>query len=102
MVPGETDEQRQQKAEVLAERRGREKAEIDAQFIADKRRLDAINHSIEKTGDALLTLDKRVDDLAIMVATMRTKLGFYAALGSLAGGGVVALVVGLATKVGGG
>ena len=101
MVPGETDEQRQQKAETLAEKRGEEKAEIKAHLRDHDKHLAAINGSIDRMGSSLQGLDDRVDELKVEIATMKTKLGFYAAIGSIVGAGAVTLVVAVATRAAG-
>lgn len=102
MVPGETEDQRQQKAERLAYERGQKDADVAAQLRELKSHAKIVNGSIERMGTSLQGVDDRVDGLTVEIAKMKTKLGFYAALGSLVGGGAVALIVGLATKAGGG
>jgi hypothetical protein len=98
----ESEAQREQKAQNLAFERGKEAAQIGGRLAEHDRHLKAINGSIDSMNTSLKGVDDRVNELRIEIATMKTKLGFYAALGSLVGGGVVALVVGLATKAGGG
>jgi hypothetical protein len=65
-----------------------------AELAEHARRLDRINGSIEKTANSL-------DELRDEVTTLKTKLALYSGIGSLVGGGVVALIVGVAARAGG-
>jgi hypothetical protein len=90
-----------EKALGLAQERGREQAETESHFSEHDRHLAAINGSIDRLAATNEKSAKEIAAIHIELATLKTKLAFYAAIGSLAGGGLVAVIVGVATRAGG-
>ncbi|MDX6534013.1 MAG: hypothetical protein QOF68_1757 [Gaiellales bacterium] len=110
---GETDREREQKAEDLAYERGKESAEISSHLREHDRHLAAINGSVDRVFEKLEALESSQTVKFQEVATgqhnqdlaingLKIKLAFYAGVGSILGGGIVTAVIGFVAKVSGG
>lgn len=82
------------------------RGEVESDRRTYERRLTEGRERVERMGrelhDRITTVDDKVDGVKEELAVVKTKVAFYAAIGSVCGGGIVTLIVAIGSKALGG